>query len=178
MFWTDPTTVSPVWKTPDIMLISKSFGTQYFVTLTPSKNAYNWVSGFIFLHKNWIFLDLINEMRFLLTTLSPTEVLSNCSLTIVLFPVLVCIPVSVIVLKVSWITEFVVISTQAAGLVSPPFGQPPLPTVLDEDSVLVLVPWETSWPVQFVSQAFHTVGENPVCGSTFKVLLAVARVSV
>ena len=35
-----PETVSPTWKVPEIIEISKSLGTQKSVTLTPSKNAY------------------------------------------------------------------------------------------------------------------------------------------
>ena len=149
------------------------------MTSTPSKKAYIWVSGFIFLEMNWIFLDLINEMRFRLTTLSPTDDASNCSVTIVLFPVLVWTPVSLTSLRVS-LRTVVVVSDMNCPPVKLPFPRSPLSPHLPPLvvlSVLSLVFWVTSWPVQFVSQEFHIVGENPVCGSTFKVLLAVARVS-
>ena len=53
-----PITVSPTW-TPDIISISISFGTQYLVTLTPSKNANNLACGKNPLPSKATFLDLI-----------------------------------------------------------------------------------------------------------------------
>jgi len=43
--------------------------------------------------------------------------------------------------------------------------------------VLVLVVSTISCPIQLSIQEFQTVGANPVCGSTFNVLAALARVS-
>ena len=43
---------------------------------------------------NSIFLDLANEIKSRLTTLSPRDSLSNCSVTTVLVPLLVATPVS------------------------------------------------------------------------------------
>ena len=158
-----PTTVSPTSKVPEIISISKSFGTQYLVTSIPSKKAKTWVSGFNFLATNWMLRDLINGTISRLTTLSPTEVLSNCWVTALLVPDLVDVPVSRISRKLSWITLVVVV------IVYP----------LEDLFVWVLVAVEfiTSCPVQLSIQEFQIVGANPVCGSTFKVLTAFARVS-
>ena len=104
IFIISPTTVSPTWKVPDVIVISRSLGTQYSVISTPSKNPYILVSGFIFLETNSTFLDLIYGIRSLLTTLSPTDSISNCSVTIVLTPDLERVPNSLVVLSCSSIT--------------------------------------------------------------------------
>ena len=152
-------------------MISSNFGTQYFVTSTPSKNAYNCVRGFTFLLTNWIFLDLIKEIRSLLKVLSPWEVRSNCSVIATLTPVLFFTPVSITSRNVSSIVLVVVLSTQAAGLVSPPLGQPPLPNVTEEDSVFLCAEFTISCPVQLSTQEFQTVGTNPVWGSAPRSLI-------
>ena len=99
-----PTTVSPTWKVPDVIVISRSLGTQYSVMSTPSKNPYILVSGFIFLETNSTFLDLMYGIRSLLTTLSPTDSISNDSVTIVLTPDLERVPNSLVVLSCSSMT--------------------------------------------------------------------------
>ena len=55
--WHLPITVSPTWKVPDCIVISISFGVQYCVTLTPSKNPYNCVSGLHLVTLNSTFLE-------------------------------------------------------------------------------------------------------------------------
>ena len=117
----------------------------------------------------------MKEIKFLLTTLSPAEVESNCSVTTVLVPDLEFTPVSLTSNRVSSTTWSITVSFQLLTLALPPgpwtwiFPSPP--------TVLVLISSITSLPVQFVSQAFHIVGANPVWGSTFKVLDANSRVS-
>ena len=159
-----PTTVSPTSKVPEIAAISSNFGIQYLVTSTPSKNAYTCVSGFNLVATNWILRDLINVIRSLLTTLSPREVLSNCEVTTVLVPVLVDIPVSITSRRLSWTTESVI--------------KVPPPVRVDVCWFLVLVEFIIFCPVQLSIQEFQTVGANPVCGSTFKVLPVINKVSV
>lgn len=100
----------------------------------------------------------------LLTTLSPTDSLSNCSVTIVLVPLLDSTPSWIVSLRVSWITLVPVLSIHLAGLVlGSPFGHPPtllLPRLLF--SVLVTVESLVSVPVQLVSQEPQIIGPNPV----------------
>ena len=115
-----PTIVSPTWKVPDVMVISRSLGTQYSVISTPSKNPYILVSGFIFLETNSTFLDLMYGIRSLLTTLSPTDSISNCSVTMVLTPDLDSIPNSLLVLSSSSITWSVTCLTSCLCLALPP----------------------------------------------------------
>ena len=166
--WIDPSTVSPISNTPFDIDISINLGTQYFVTSTPSKNAYILVKGFILLETNWMFLDLILATSSLLTTLSPVEVLSNSSVTTVLMPFLDSTPFSTVVLTSSSIVEVVVLSIFCL----------PLQKLFLDSSDLFLVPLVTSvTPVQLVDQAFHTIGANPVCGSTFRFFVASAKVS-
>ena len=69
-----PVTVSPTWKAPDIISISISFGTQYLVTLTPSKNANNLACGKNPLPSKATFLDLIVGTIAVLIVLSPRDV--------------------------------------------------------------------------------------------------------
>ena len=185
VFWSNPVlfilpvTVSPTVNDPEIILISRSFGTQNLVTSSPSKNAYILVKGFILLETNSIFLDLMNGIMSLLTILSPTDSLSNCSVTIVLVPFLDMTPVSTVVWSVSSITLVSVASIRRAGLPKPPLKlliQPPIPKVEVDDVSLLRVVFVTIVPVQLVSHAFQTIGAIPVCLSTFSVLANNSRV--
>ena len=96
--------------------------------------------------------------------------MSNTSVTAVLTPVLVDTPVSLTSRNVSSITESVKVPRRATF-------RPPGPFLNPVVSFLDLVTSVISWPVQLLTQEFHTVGANPVCGSTFNVLEAFARVS-
>ena len=113
----------------------------------------------------------MNGIRSLLTVLSPREVLSICSTTEVLVPVLVVVPVKVVVLVVS--AQVFTVCVPKIGLQVPvapchPIQFPPLFVVL------VLVVSTKLDPVQTVCQEPHTVGANPVCGSTPNLLEASA----
>jgi hypothetical protein len=67
---------------------------------------------------NSIFLDLANEIKSLLTTLSPRDSLSNCSVTTVLVPLLEATPVSNTWRVVSLIVVVVVTSKRVLPLVN------------------------------------------------------------
>ena len=69
-----PVTVSPTWKDPDFIVISNNLGIQYFVTLTPSKNAYTLDCGLNPLPSKATFLDLIVGTTSVLIVLSPRDV--------------------------------------------------------------------------------------------------------
>ena len=109
-----PLITSPTWNEPEVILISRSFGTQKRVTSSPSKNEYILVRGFILLETNSTFLALQNGTRSLLTVLSPTEVLSQCSVITVLDPCLDSIPVLRVSLIVS--SKVVVVLVPNPGL--------------------------------------------------------------
>ena len=76
-----PITVSPARNVPLTIETSISFGTIKLVTLILSKKAYNLVVGFNLLATTSMFLDLIKVIIDLETTLSPSEVVSNLSVT-------------------------------------------------------------------------------------------------
>ena len=111
-----------------------------------------------------MFLDLMNGMISVLTVLSPTEVLSICSVTTVLKPSLDSTPVSSVFSRVSSIVLVVV--------------RIPHPRFVLLRVFLILVLLVTVLPVQLVSQAFQTIGANPVCGSTFSVRASNSRVEL
>ena len=162
-----PFTVSPTWNDPEVIVISSNLGTQNLVTFCPSMNPYNWVKGLTFLAVNSIFLDLIYGTRSLLTTLSPTEVSSNVSCTIVLSPDLCWWSVLVVCLNTSWVVVVDVSVIHWAGLLSgSPLIQPPWPQVL-ELLVVVCAPSNSTAevPVHVVSHAFQITGPIPVWGS-------------
>ena len=69
-----PVTVSPTWKAPDCISISISFGTQYLVTFTPSKNANIFAYGKNPFPSKAMFLDLIVGIIAVLIVLSPRDV--------------------------------------------------------------------------------------------------------
>ena len=118
-------------------------------------------------------------MRSLLTTLSPTEVWSNCWVTIVLFPFLVWTPVSIVSCNCSLITVVVWVSISAAGPPEPPLIQPPTPNLAPVEFSVISLPCPASitfLPVQFVCQESHKIGPNPVWGSTFCVLARLSKV--
>ena len=150
IFWFDvtvPVTVSPTWKTPDFIVISNNLGVQYFVTLIPSKKAYNLDCGLNPLPSNVIFLDLIIGIVSLLTVLSPTDSWSKVSVINCLVPDLVEVPVWKVLVIVSWNVS--VISW--------------LPCVL---VCLLVWLWGTcSDPVHTVCQPPHKISVKPVCGS-------------
>ena len=153
-----PVIVSPTWKVPEIIAISKSFGTQYLVTSTPSKKPYNWVLGLTLFATNWTFRDLIKVIRSLLTNLSPWEVWSSCSVTRILVPVL------------SWPSSLLKVSRVPCCrlIILKPW---PLRIVLSRTWVF----WEINVvPPHTVSQEFHTVAANPDWRSTSNSLLALA----
>jgi len=159
------------------MLISRSFGTQNLVTSSPSKNAYILVKGFILLETNSIFLDLMNGIISLLTNLSPTDSLSNCSVIIVLVPVLDSTPVSTVFWSVSSMTLVSVALIIAATVPgAPPLIHPPRPKVSVDVVSCLRVVSVTTVPVQLVSHAFQTIGAIPVCLSRFSVLANNSRV--
>ena len=76
--FTVPVIVSPTENVPEIISISSNFGTQYLVTFTPSKTIILDCGLNPFPSKD-TFLDLIVGVTSVLITLSPNDVLSNCS---------------------------------------------------------------------------------------------------
>ena len=152
--------VSPTWKVPLSIVISNNFGTIYDVTFLPSKNANILVSGFNPEETNWILRERINDMRSLLITLSPCEVLSNCSSMNNWVPCLVDVPVSNVSVVVSW---KVVVSVSCVNVVVLPDCDELLLTLVI--SVLVSDLSLISTPVHWVSHDCHRTGVRPDWGS-------------
>ena len=142
------------------MVISSNLGVQYLVTFTPSKKAKHLVSGFNPVDKNCIFLERIKFIRSRLITLSPWEVLSNCSSMNNCVPCLVDVPVSKVSVVVSWNVDVSVSWTNVEVL-------PDWSTLPDTFVIWVLVSllsW-TSTPVHCVSHDCHNTGVRPDCSS-------------
>ena len=117
-----------------------------------------------------MFLERMVMITSRLTTLSPRDSLSKCSVTTFLVPFLTWFSI----LNVSWIefskTVVVVVSTICEWLtLLPPLIQPALmisscSTLVDSENCSVRL--TTSWPTQLVSHGSHCIGDIPVCGST------------
>ena len=103
----------------------------------------------------------MNGMRSLLTTLSPTDSRSNCSVTIVLVPVLSLVPNCIDVWRSSW--TILSLTTLVDQLTA--FPDPWIIVLGVFWITLVLVDSTTSIPTQLVSHEFHNIGPNPVWGS-------------
>ena len=107
-------------------------------------------------------------IKSLLTVLSPTDSLSNCSVTTVCNPVLDSTPVLIVSLSVSSIVVVLSVLIVLAGFPKPSLKlliHPPAFLTLEVDCVDLTVVSLNSNPVQLVSHAFHTIGAKPVCGS-------------
>ena len=143
---------------------------QYGVTATPSKNPYNCVNGLHLVTLNSMFLERIVIITSRLTTLSPRDSLSNCSVTTFLVPFLDWWSILNVSRIVSCNVVVVVVVTSCEWLTpDPPLIQPALiisSSVVVLVSVLLTLRSEKSCPLQLVSHEFHCIGAIPVCGST------------
>ena len=148
-------------------MISNNFGTQYLVTLTPSKNANNLDCGKNPFPSKATFLDLIVGIISVLIVLSPRDVWSNCSVINCLEPSLDSIPVLNVSVNVSWKVVVVVVSISFHSF--PEFF---LVVLLPVTSFLFVTVLSFFVPVQEVCQPPQTIGVNPVCGSKPPYLLS------
>ena len=118
----------------------------------PSKNPYSLEYGLNFLPVNSTFLDLMNGIIDVLTTRSPSFVVSTCSETLSWFPLLVSVPVLVVVVTVVVCSWFVVTKALPVFCVLVD-----VTTVFAVDAVLD--------PVQVACHAPQRTGPKPVCWS-------------